>query len=177
MPRPPGSQGGPGVRRDISRALQSQQVKESSASDQRSAWAPGCQGAGLAGGPARGRLGACRMEAWPGRGLGDREAQSQRAEFYCYIKVPRPPSPGRKTTCVRRTQRWEVGGGGGGSGRGRKARALIRLPLPNPRRKRGRWLSGSRWGGGSGGSGSAGSDRSERPFWRSAPIANVTEGT
>ncbi|KAF6119767.1 hypothetical protein HJG60_010178 [Phyllostomus discolor] len=75
---------------------------------QRLAWAPGCR----AGGRARGRLGACRMEAWPGQGLSDWEAQSRRAEFYCYIKVPRPPSPERKTTCVLRQRLWEWGVGG-----------------------------------------------------------------
>ena len=154
MPRPPGSQGGPGVRRDISRALQSQQVKESSASDQRSAWAPGCQGAGLAGGPARGRLGACRMEAWPGRGLGDREAQSRRAEFYCYIKVPRlrsgkPPVRGERSAGrLEGVGVWQRPEGAGFNPASppkppaEKRPLVVRQPLG--RRKRGQRLGGER---------------------------------
>lgn len=126
-------------------------------------------GAGGGAGAQDGRAGG-RMEAWPGRVLGDREARPRRA-VYCYIKVPGPIPPERKTTCVRPALGvgWGGAGRGGVVGCGRKARALIRPPLPHPRRKRGRALSCSRRGGGSGGSSPAGSGFSERPSRRRRP--------
>lgn len=113
------------------------------------------QGAG-----ARDRRAWDRMKAWPGWALDDREARSQRAEPYCYIKVPGPAPPERKTTCVRPAQRWGAGGGGTLRPEGTGPNPAS---LPNPRRKRGCALSCGRQGGGSGGSGSAGSGCSERP--------------
>lgn len=66
-----------------------------------------------------------------GGGGGGGEEHSQRAQSYCYMKVPEPAAPERKTTCVRPARR---AGGWGGELRPESA-APIRPPLPNPGRK------------------------------------------
>lgn len=66
----------------------------------------------------RGGLAGNRMEAWPGGGSGGEKAHSRRGELYCYIKVPGPVPPERKTTCVRPARCWGRGRGVGGGGWG-----------------------------------------------------------